>query len=58
MKDGNKLPKVVREALESYANHFWQEDQGFGKTAVNAEKHWDESREKLIKWCAKIKDKK
>lgn len=50
MKDRNKLPKAIREALEAYAYHFWQQDQGFGGSVEAAEREWDEKREKLIRW--------
>lgn len=45
-----KLPKVLREALEAYADFYYVMDRGYGEQVNSATKRWLKAKTKLVAW--------
>jgi hypothetical protein len=51
------VPAVVREAIDAYAYHYYEQDRGVGESVAKAARRWEVARKRLVAWAKRLRKK-
>jgi hypothetical protein len=52
------VPAVVREAIDAYAYHYYEQDRGVGESVAKAAQRWEVARKRLVAWAKRLRKAK